>query len=121
MRAIIAAAGTGGHINPGIAIANEIKKQEPNSEIIFIGTNRGLEGDLIPRAGYALKTIEAYGLSKEISISNLKKIIKTLKGFSEAKKIVKEFKPDVVIGTGGYICGAVISAAHRIKNTNNAT
>ncbi|MCI8519177.1 MAG: hypothetical protein HFJ51_03655 [Clostridia bacterium] len=120
MKAIIACAGTAGHINPGLAIANKIRQQEGTSEILFIGTNRGLEGDLIPRAGYNLKTIEAYGLSKEISISNLKKIIKTFKGFSEAKKIVKEFKPDVVIGTGGYICGAVITAAHRTKNTNNA-
>ena len=71
MRVIIAAAGTGGHINPGLAIANKIKEKEPNSEIIFIGTTRGLENDLVPRAGYGLKTIEAYGLSKEISIANL--------------------------------------------------
>ena len=74
MKVIIAAAGTGGHINPGIAIANKIKSEQPNSEIIFIGTTRGLENDLVPRAGYEVKTIEAYGLSKEISISNLKKI-----------------------------------------------
>ena len=71
MKVIIAAAGTGGHINPGIAIANKIKEEQPNSEIIFIGTTRGLENDLVPRAGYKLKTIEAYGLSKEISIANL--------------------------------------------------
>ena len=62
MRAIIAAAGTAGHINPGIAIANEIKRQEKDSKIIFIGTTRGLENDLVPRAGYELRTIEAYGL-----------------------------------------------------------
>ena len=115
MRVIIAAAGTAGHINPGLAIANKIKKEEKNSEIIFIGTTRGLENDLVPRAGYKLKTIDAYGLSKEISIDNLKKMYKTLKGFGEAKKIVKEFKPDIVIGTGGYICGATITAAHSLK------
>ena len=114
MRAIIAAAGTAGHINPGLAIANEIKKQEKDSKIIFIGTTRGLENDLVPRAGYKLKTIDAYGLSKKISIDNLKKMYKTLKGFGEAKKIIKEFKPDVVIGTGGYICGATIMAAHKL-------
>lgn len=82
---------------------------------MFIGTNRGLEGDLVPRSGYNLQTIEAYGLSKKISIDNLKKMIKTLKGISQAKKIIKEFKPDVVIGTGGYICGAVITSAHSLK------
>lgn len=115
MRVIIAAAGTAGHINPGIAIANKIKKEEPNSEIFFLGTTRGLENDLVPKAGYKLKTIEAYGLSKEISINNLKKICKTLKGVGKAKKIVKEFKPDIVIGAGGYICGAATMAANKYK------
>ena len=80
MRVIIAAAGTAGHINPGLAIANKIKKEQPNSEIIFIGTSRGLENDLVPRAGYELKTIEAYGLSKKISFDNLKKLVKTFIG-----------------------------------------
>ena len=100
MRAIIAAAGTAGHINPGLAIANKIMKEEKDSKVICIGTTRGLENDLVPRAGYELKTIDAYGLSKKISIENLKKMYKTLKGFGEAKKIIKEFKPDIVIGTG---------------------
>ncbi len=114
MRVIIAAAGTAGHINPGIAIANEIKEKQKDSEIIFIGTTRGLENDLVPKAGYELKTIDAYGLSKKISIDNIKKVCKTLRGYSQAKKIIKEFKPDIVIGTGGYICGATISAAHNL-------
>ena len=114
MKVIIAAAGTGGHINPGLAIANKIKKEEKDSKIIFIGTTRGLENDLVPRAGYELKTIDAYGLSKKISIENIKKMYKTFKGLGEAKKIIKEFKPDIVIGTGGYICGAAISAAHSL-------
>ena len=114
MRAIIAAAGTAGHINPGITIANEIKRQEKDSKIIFIGTTRGLENDLVPRAGYELKTIEAYGLSKKLSIDNLKKMYKTLKGFGEARKILKEFQTDVVIETGGYICGATISGSHKL-------
>ena len=113
MKVIIAAAGTAGHINPGLAIANKIKEKETNSEIIFIGTDRGLENDLIPRAGYKLKTIDAYGLSRQISIENLKRLYKTYKGIGEAKKIVKEFKPDIVIGTGGYICGAVVLAAKK--------
>ena len=115
MRVIIAAAGTAGHINPGLAIANKIKEEEKDSKIIFIGTTRGLENDLVPRAGYELKIIDAYGLSKKISIENIKKMYKTLKGYGEARKIIKEFKPDIVIGTGGYICGATISAAHRLK------
>ena len=115
MRVIISAAGTGGHINPGIAIANKIKQEEPDSEIIFIGTSRGLETDLVPRAGYELKTIEAYGLKKELSITNIKNMIKTATSTSKAKKYIKEFNPDVVIGTGGYICGPVFAAATAYK------
>ena len=115
MRVLIAAAGTAGHINPGISIANKIKEEEEDSEIAFIGTSRGLENDLVPRAGFELKTISAYGLSKEISIDNLKKMCKTLKGVKQANKIVKDFKPDILIGTGGYICGAAVVAAKAYK------
>lgn len=111
MRVIVSAAGTGGHINPAIAIANKIREKEPDSEIIFIGTNRGLENDLVPRAGFKLKRIEAYGLKKEISINNLKHIFRTIRSTKEVKKIIDEFKPDLVVGTGGYICGPVFAAA----------
>ena len=115
MKVIIAAAQTGGHINPGIAIANKIKEKNRNARIMFIGTTRGLENDLVPRAGYELKTIDAYGINRKISISNIKNMFKTLKGLGEAKKIVKDFKPDVVIGTGGFICGPVLLAAKKYK------
>ena len=115
MKVIIAAAQTGGHINPGIAIANKIKKENKNARIMFIGTTRGLENDLIPRAGFDLRTIEAHGINRKISINNIKKMLKTLKGLGEAKKIVKEYKPDIVIGTGGFICGPVLMAAKKYK------
>ncbi len=115
MKVIISAAGTGGHINPGLAIANKIKEKSPASEIIFIGTNRGLENDLVPRNGYALRNIEAYGFKKEISISNFRNIIKTFSSKKEVKRIFEEFKPDVVIGTGGYICVPVFSMATKMK------
>ena len=115
MKVIIAAAGTGGHINPGIAIANKIKEKEPDSEIIFIGTNQGLENDLVPRAGYSLKTIQAYGFNRKISLDNFKKMYKTFRSIGEAKKIIQEFQPDIVIGTGGYICVPVGMAAKKAK------
>ena len=115
MKVIIAAAGTGGHINPGIAIANKIKEKEPDSEIIFIGTNRGLENDLVPRAGYSLKTIQAYGFNRRISLDNFKKMYKTFRSIGEARKIIQEFQPDIVIGTGGYICVPVGMAAKKAK------
>ncbi len=113
MKVIIAAAGTGGHINPGLAIANKIKEEEKDSKIIFIGTIRGLENDLVPRAGYELKTIEAYGLSRKISIANFKKMYATLRATGKARKIIKEFKPDIIVGAGGYICGPVVWAAKK--------
>ncbi len=115
MKVVIAAAGTGGHINPGIAIANKIMQEEPDSKIIFIGTNRGLENDLVPRAGYELKHIDSYGISRELSIKNIKRLYKTYKSIGEAKKVLKDFKPDIVIGTGGYICISVGEAAKRLK------
>ena len=115
MRAVIAAAGTGGHINPGIAIANKIMEKEPNSEIVFIGTGRGLEKDLVPRAGYKLETIDAYGINRKINIDNVKRLYKTIKSIGQAKEILRRFKPDVVIGTGGYICVSVGKAAQKLK------
>lgn len=115
MNAIIAAAGTGGHINPGIAIANKIKEENTNAQITFIGTVRGLENDLVPRAGYKLETIEAYGINRKISVENIRNLVKTLKSIGSAKKIIKKLKPDVVIGTGGYICMPVMLAAKKLK------
>lgn len=115
MKVVISAAGTGGHINPAIAIANKIREMESNSQIVFMGTNRGLENDLVPRAGYELKTITAHGLSKKISVENFKNVLETIDGIAQAKKILQELKPDVVIGTGGYICGPVFLAARKLK------
>lgn len=115
MKVVIAAAGTGGHINPGIAIANKIMEKEPKSEIMFIGTPRGLENDLVPRAGYKLKTIDSYGINRKINLDNIKRLYKTIKSVGQAKKILKEFKPDIMIGTGGYICISVGLAANQLK------
>ena len=96
MKVIISAAGTGGHINPGIAIANKIKEKEPDSEIVFFGTDRGLENDLVPRAGYKLLTIEAYGIQPKITLKNIRQIIKTMKSSKIVKKFIDDFKPDIV-------------------------
>ena len=115
MKVIIAAAGTGGHINPGIAIANKIKKHHKDADITFIGTKRGLENDLVPRNGYKLKTIEAYGIKRKISMQNFKDMCKTLKSYKTARKIIEEIKPDIIIGTGGYICGPVLSGGVKLK------
>jgi len=115
MRVLIAAAGTGGHINPGLAIANKIKEKEKKSEIVFLGTVRGLENDLVPRAGYNLKTVEAYGYGRSLTFENIKNVLKNFKGISQTKKIIKEFKPDIIIGTGGYISAVACMAAKKYR------
>ena len=82
----------GSTVSKKTRIANKIKEKEPDSEIVFFGTNRGLENDLVPRAGYELKTIEAYGIQPKPSINNIKQIIKTMKSTKVVKKFIDEFK-----------------------------
>ena len=115
MKAVIAAAGTGGHMNPGIAIANTIMEKEPDSKIVFIGTDRGLENDLVPRAGYTLERINAYGIQRKLTIQNFKNLYSTLKSVNEAKKILEKFRPDVLIGMGGYVCVPTVMAARKLN------
>lgn len=119
MKAIIACGGTSGHINPAISIADEIKRREPDSEILFIGTENKLEADLVPRAGYPIEFIEVRGLSRAKTLKgisdNLKTAGKFIKASRRVKKIIKEFSPDVVIGTGGYVSAPVLSTAARMK------
>ena len=118
MKVVVAAAGTGGHINPAIAIANRIKEEEKNSRIVFVGTSSGLENDLVPRAGFELERIEAHGFNRKLTLENIKKILVTLKSRKEALQILEKIKPDVVIGTGGYICVPVFLAANKLRNSN---
>lgn len=112
----IAAAGTAGHINPGLAIANKIMEKRDDVEIYFIGTKRGLEVDLIPKAGFKLRTIEAYGFSISLSPENIRRqFVNFFKSKKEAKKVLKEENTDIVIATGGYITSAVGRAAISLK------
>ena len=115
MKVIISAAGTAGHINPALAIANKIKEEDKDSEILFIGTDYGLENELVTKAGYNLKRINAYGFSKKMTFENLKRIFQTITSIFKMKKIIKEFGADIVIGTGGYICGPTFYAADSLK------
>ena len=115
MKILIAAGGTGGHINPGIAIANKVKQENPASEVLFVGTNKGIEQDLVPKAGYKLMLIRSAGISKKINLDNLKNIYKLVLGIKDSSKIIKEFKPDVVVGTGGYVSAPVLYMASKMK------
>ena len=103
--------GTGGHVNPALAIANSIKQNCPGSEIAFVGTPHGIENKLVPSAGYKLYHVDIRGLKRSLSLSNIKTAFMTVESVVKAKKLVREFKPDIVIGTGGYVCFPVVRAA----------
>ena len=111
MRVLMTCGGTGGHINPAIAIANTIKAHIPDAEILFVGTKRGKESELVPRAGYELKFVESEGIRRSLSPANIKALFRALISPYEAKKVIREFAPDVAVGTGGYACWPVLKGA----------
>ncbi|HAS37844.1 MAG TPA: undecaprenyldiphospho-muramoylpentapeptide beta-N-acetylglucosaminyltransferase [Ruminococcaceae bacterium] len=117
-RILFATGGTGGHINPALAVAGYIRENYPKAEILFVGTADRMEAQLVPAAGYDFKTIEIQGFSRELNFGGLKHNLKTvkllLKSEGQAKKIIGDFKPDVVIGFGGYVSGPVLSVAARM-------
>lgn len=114
MRVIFACAGTGGHVNPAIAIARIILEHDKDSKVLFIGTKNGLENKLVKNAGFEIKHISTGKLIRSFTLKNFKAIFDTYKGIDDSKKIISEFKPDLVIGTGGYICGPVMLAAKKL-------
>ena len=111
MRVLLTGGGTGGHINPALAIADIIKMNVPDAEIAFVGTERGMENRLIPKEGYPLYHIEIQGLQRSLSLSNFKTAYLVMTSPHKAKKIIREFRPDIVIGTGGYVCWPLLQAA----------
>ena len=115
MRVIISAGGTGGHIYPALAIINKIKEKEPNSEFLYIGTHNRMEKDIIPKYNIPFKSIEIYGFNRKKIFKNFKTIKCLIKARKECKNIIKEFKPDIVIGVGGYVTVPVIMSAHSLK------
>ncbi|WP_326908203.1 undecaprenyldiphospho-muramoylpentapeptide beta-N-acetylglucosaminyltransferase [Sedimentibacter sp. MB31-C6] len=115
MRVLITGGGTGGHINPALAIAQKVRSADSSNKVLYVGTKNGLESDLVPKEGFEFKGVTARYLRRKISFENVKTLFASLKGVIEAGKIIKEFKPDIVIGTGGYVCGPVVLAAS-LKN-----
>ena len=115
MRVLMTGGGTGGHVNPALAIAETIKKNIPEAEIAFVGTKRGLENTLVPRAGYKLYHVDVRGFERKVfSIRNIRAAFLALVSPLFAKRIVKEFRPDIVIGTGGYVSWPVLVAASKL-------
>ncbi len=111
MRVLMTGGGTGGHVNPALAIANTIKQNDPDAVIAFVGTKKGIENKLVPKAGYPLYHVEIQGIRRSLSPANLKTAYLAVTSVGKAKKILDEFKPDLVVGTGGYVCWPVVKAA----------
>lgn len=113
MRFLITGGGTGGHIYPALAIAGGLRDRYPEAEIIYVGTDRGLEAELVPKAGFEFYSVPAQGLKRKLSLSNLLVLWRAAKGYQLSRALIREFGPQVVIGTGGYVCGPVVMAAVR--------
>ncbi len=111
MRIIVSGGGTGGHIYPAITLINNIKKLVPDAEFLYVGTKRGLEADIIPREHIPFVTLDIQGLERHLTPHNLVVLGKALKGVAKAHSIVRDFKPDAAVGTGGYVCGPILMAA----------
>ncbi|HKP71044.1 MAG TPA: undecaprenyldiphospho-muramoylpentapeptide beta-N-acetylglucosaminyltransferase [Pyrinomonadaceae bacterium] len=111
MKVLIAAGGTGGHIYPGIAVAKEIMRRDATSEVLFVGTSRGLETRIVPDNGFQLSLINSAGLKNVGLAGKLKGLAVLPKSFFEAVELLREFKPDVVVGAGGYVSGPVLMMA----------
>lgn len=118
MKVLLAGGGTAGHINPALAIAGYIREKRPDTEFLFIGNKDGMEQRLVPQAGFEIKSIVISGFKRSLSpksmIENVKTVKRTFSSSHEAKKIIKEFRPDICIGTGGYVSGPVIRTAAKM-------
>ena len=117
MRVLLTGGGTAGHINPALAIAETIRMNDPSAVIEFVGIKNGKECDLVPREGYRLHFVRSMGIRRSLSPANVKALYLALMSpyFKDTVSILKEFKPDIVIGTGGYACWPIMAAAARMK------
>ena len=118
MKVLFAGGGTAGHINPALAIAGYIREKEPNAKLLYIGNKGGMEERLVPAAGFAFKTITISGFQRKLTpkhiVENFKTVGRIFTSSNEAKRLIQEFKPDICIGTGGYVSGPVIRAAIKL-------
>ncbi|AVK63257.1 undecaprenyldiphospho-muramoylpentapeptide beta-N-acetylglucosaminyltransferase [Lactobacillus sp. CBA3606] len=114
MRLMISGGGTGGHIYPALALIDALKAHDAQAEVLYVGTHRGLESRIVPERGIDFKTIKIQGFKRSLSLQNFKTIGLFLKSVVTARRYIKAFKPDVVVGTGGYVSGAVVFAASQM-------
>lgn len=115
MRVLIAAGGTGGHIYPGIAVAKEIMRRDAEAKVKFVGTSGKIETKLVPQAGFELSLIESAGLVNVSLLARMKSLFILPKSLFAARRIIREFKPDIVVGAGGYVSGPVLLSAAMMR------
>ncbi len=115
MRVIFAGGGTGGHVYPAVAIAKSVLELSPNAEIMFIGAERGMETDLVPKEGFRLQTVQVTGLSRSNPLQAVRSIWLAGQGLLHVRRMIKSFRPDVAVGTGGYVSGPAILAASQLR------
>src|SRR6187399_3274142 len=115
MKYLFAGGGSGGHIFPAIAIADEIRKSDANAEILFIGAKGRIEEKIVPSNNYRLETIDISGFDRSSIRKNINLPVKIILALRRCRQILKNFRPDVVIGTGGFVCGPVIYMAGRMR------
>jgi UDP-N-acetylglucosamine--N-acetylmuramyl-(pentapeptide) pyrophosphoryl-undecaprenol N-acetylglucosamine transferase len=115
MRVIIAGGGTGGHLFPGLAVAEEFKNRDDSTEVIFVGTEYGIEARVVPREGYPIKFLKAEGLVGVSTVKKVKAIVTTFFSIADSYKIIQTVRPDIVIGVGGYASGAAMLTAYLIS------
>ncbi len=115
MKILFAGGGTAGHINPGIAIAKYLREKYQDASVVFVGTEKGLEKKLVPHEGFELRLIKVSGFKRKLSLHNVVALKELFSSLIAARKLIKEFKPDIVIGTGGYVCGPVLFIASQMK------
>jgi UDP-N-acetylglucosamine--N-acetylmuramyl-(pentapeptide) pyrophosphoryl-undecaprenol N-acetylglucosamine transferase len=114
-RILLSGGGTGGHIYPALAIANAVRRRYPHVQIAYIGTENGLEARIVPRSeDITFYTVKIQGFKRSLSLDNLRTIAKFVRAVQRSKEFLKEFRPDVVVGTGGYVSGPAVFAAHRL-------
>ncbi len=111
MRIILSGGGTGGHITPALAIADALVRADKDTQILFVGSKNGMENTLVPNSGYPIWSVESAGYKRGKYFENVKTVIKNIKAVGEAGKIIEKFRPDGVIGTGGYVCFPIVYSA----------
>ena len=114
IRAIISGGGTGGHIFPALSIANKLRELNPETEILFVGAEGRMEMERVPAAGYEIVGLPVAGLQRKLTLSNLALPFKVIRSIRIAKKVIREFRPDIAIGVGGYASAPLLWAASRL-------